>query len=507
MRAAPFALAAFEVAVAGRGTALARRELVGIHCQAHAAARLTPLEARLSKDLIEAFGFGLLLDLAAAGHDHRADVVGNFVSVGDLRGGAEIFDAGVRAGADENAIDRHLRDRSARCEVHVVERSPGGLFFVFGGERLGIGHAAGDRYDLTWVGSPGDLRGDVGGVERERPVVGRVRVGRKLLPSLDGSVEILRDILAAAEIVVGGLVRGDQSGTGAGFDRHVTDGHSLFHAQRADGGSGVFDAVAGAAVGGDLADEVEDQVLGGYADGQLAVDPQFQRLGFVLEQCLRGEDVLDFAGADPEGECAQRAVGRGVTVTADDRHARLREAQLRPDDVHNALLGIVEVEQPDAKFATVFAQRVDLLFGNQVDDRQRPIGGRNVVIGRGDGQFGSSHAAASEAEALERLRAGHLVDKLPVDVEDRLPSLVGVDDVIVPDFFKERAGAVRWARHGRCGCFALVNSLERFFGVWHCWASQQWHMARKALFYCMTGVSGREAPVSGRPPRLSMGRR
>src|SRR5579864_4177748 len=45
VRTAAGALPAFEVAVAGGGAALARFEAVGVHRQAHRAARLAPLEA------------------------------------------------------------------------------------------------------------------------------------------------------------------------------------------------------------------------------------------------------------------------------------------------------------------------------------------------------------------------------------------------------------------------------------------------------------------------------
>ena len=78
--AAPLALPAFEVAIAGRGTALARRELVGIHGQAHAAAGLAPFEAGLAKDPVKPFALGLSFHLAAAGHDHRADALGYVVA-------------------------------------------------------------------------------------------------------------------------------------------------------------------------------------------------------------------------------------------------------------------------------------------------------------------------------------------------------------------------------------------------------------------------------------------
>ena len=48
--------------------------------------------------------------------------------------------------------------------------------------------------------------------------------------------------------------------------------------------------------------------------------------------------MLDFASTDPKGEGPKRPVGAGMAVTADDRHARLRHAQLWADDVHYALL-------------------------------------------------------------------------------------------------------------------------------------------------------------------------
>ncbi len=70
--------------------------------------------------------------------------------------------------------------------------------------------------------------------------------------------------------------------------------------------------------------------------------------------------MLDLTGADAEGERAERAVGGGVTVTADDRHARLGQAQLRAHDVDDALAGVVHGVQPDAEVGAVLAQGLDL---------------------------------------------------------------------------------------------------------------------------------------------------
>src|SRR3984885_8710328 len=59
MGAAFVALAALEIAVRGRGAALAGAKLVGVHRQAHRAAWLAPLEAGGEENPVQAFGLGL----------------------------------------------------------------------------------------------------------------------------------------------------------------------------------------------------------------------------------------------------------------------------------------------------------------------------------------------------------------------------------------------------------------------------------------------------------------
>src|ERR1700689_4140100 len=61
MGAAAAALAALEIGVGGRGAALARLELVGVHGEAHRAAGLAPFEARLEEDAVEPLLLGLVL--------------------------------------------------------------------------------------------------------------------------------------------------------------------------------------------------------------------------------------------------------------------------------------------------------------------------------------------------------------------------------------------------------------------------------------------------------------
>ena len=80
MRATTGALPAFEIAVAGRGAALAGLKPVGVHGQAHGAAGFTPLKAGSHKNLVQAFALGLLFDQTGAGHHQgKLDVFGDFL--------------------------------------------------------------------------------------------------------------------------------------------------------------------------------------------------------------------------------------------------------------------------------------------------------------------------------------------------------------------------------------------------------------------------------------------
>src|SRR5260370_20508128 len=69
MRARARALAANEVAVGGRHAALARRHAIAVEREAHRAAGLAPLEARLLEDAVEPPGLGLALDGLRARHN------------------------------------------------------------------------------------------------------------------------------------------------------------------------------------------------------------------------------------------------------------------------------------------------------------------------------------------------------------------------------------------------------------------------------------------------------
>src|SRR3954468_11818751 len=125
MRAAAAPLPPFEVAVRRRRAALAGTEHIVVHAEAHRAAGVAPLEARLAEDLIEALALGLRLHALRTWDDHRAHTRRDVAPAHDARGRAQVLDARVGARAQKNTIDRQTRERCPGLESHVLERTLG----------------------------------------------------------------------------------------------------------------------------------------------------------------------------------------------------------------------------------------------------------------------------------------------------------------------------------------------------------------------------------------------
>ena len=106
--------------------------------------------------------------------------------------------------------------------------------------------------------------------------------------------------------------------------------------------------------------------------------------------------------------------------------------------------------QPDAELLAVASQRLDLSARHRVGDRLVDVDRRHVVVFGGDRQVRSPHAAAREPQSVERLRAGHLVHEVQIDVDQvGFPGVTGAaaegDDVVVPYLLCHGA----WPRVGR----------------------------------------------------------
>ena len=261
----------------------------------------------------------------------------------------------------------------------------------------------------------------------------------------NGSFKIFRCEFAAANVIKRCLIRSNHAGPRPGFDRHVAHRHPLFHGQRLNGGTGIFQHIAGSTLRSDLTNEVQNQILGRYATSEMSVDAQFKRLRFVLKQRLRREHMFHLARPDAECQRPERTVRSRVTISANDRHPRLGVASFRTNDVHDPLVGVVQIVEPDAKLFAVLPQGVHLLTRNRIGNRQQAIGRRDIVIGRGNGFFRPPYFSSRQTQSFERLSARHFMHQLKVNIDNRGLPWFFVDEVLVPDLLEHRSrgGSVR----------------------------------------------------------------
>src|SRR3989449_4142587 len=178
------ALATLEIAVGRRRAALAGAQHVGIHAEAHGAARIAPLESRFAEHAIQSLLLRLRFDALRARHHHRPHAGRDMAAAHDVGGGAQVFDARGRARAEEHAIDRNPRERRAGREPHVFERARHGLALVLARELRRIGNAGGDVGGHAGGRAPRDLPTHRRRIEPHLRVVVRRRVRAKRLPAL-----------------------------------------------------------------------------------------------------------------------------------------------------------------------------------------------------------------------------------------------------------------------------------------------------------------------------------
>ena len=151
--------------------------------------------------------------------------------------------------------------------------------------------------------------------------------------------------------------------------------------------------------------------------------------------------MRDFGGADAKGVSAERAVGRGVAVAADDQQARQRQALLGADHMHDALPGIVQPEQLDAMLCRIFLDLAHHPRELGIGDILPRAAGRHVMVGHAEGQarLGDLDAALGQlAEGVERT----LMNVVTVDPEQRLAVLAADDLVGGPELVDDGLGLV-----------------------------------------------------------------
>ena len=139
-----------------------------------------------------------------------------------------------------------------------------------------------------------------------------------------------------------------------------------------------------------------------------------------------------------------------MAVAAGDRRARLGDALLGADHVHDPLPPAVDVEHRDPVLFAVLAQLLDHGVGERILERFHAAVGRHDVIDRRERALGHQYRQVAVAEHAEGLRAGHLVDEVRPDEQLGLPVRERADAVGVEHLLVEIAGFGMGAGPG-CG--------------------------------------------------------
>ena len=145
--------------------------------------------------------------------------------------------------------------------------------------------------------------------------------------------------------------------------------------------------------------------------------------------------MLDFTRTNAEGQGAKGAVGRGVGVAADNGHAGLGDTEFWTNDVDDALVLVAARENGNAELGAVLLEGFELALRDGVTHRDRQRLGGHVVVGRGERAVGATNAAVIDAQAVEGLGRGDLVDEVQVDVDEGGFARRRGDEVLVPNLF------------------------------------------------------------------------
>ena len=144
--------------------------------------------------------------------------------------------------------------------------------------------------------------------------------------------------------------------------------------------------------------------------------------------------MLNFRSSNAKCERSKCAVSAGVTVAADNRHAGLREAQLRSNYMHDSLVGRVHIEQRNSEVPAILLQRLNLPGRNVIGDGSATRFSRNVVVDRGHCTIRLTHSAFCSAQTVKSLRRSHLVDEMQIDIQKRKLAGRHADNMRIPDF-------------------------------------------------------------------------
>ena len=148
-----------------------------------------------------------------------------------------------------------------------------------------------------------------------------------------------------------------------------------------------------------------------------AVDSDFHGLRSFLDETLGGQHVFDFTGPDAERQCPECAMGRGMRIPADNRHAGQREPLLRTDDVHDSLTHVVHGEQCNTEVGAMLFECFNLNATQGIRNTHVSVGGRHVMVRYRQRGSRPARLPSGQLEPFKGLRRGHFMDQVAVDIQ------------------------------------------------------------------------------------------
>ena len=278
---------------------------------------------------------------------------------------------------------------------------------------------------------PGDRGDDVGGIDVDDLLVLGILVGVVLDEGALG---------AAAHVLAALLVDLEQARLAAGLDGHVGNREAALDGERLDRGAGELHRAVERAIDADLADHVEDDVLGRGALGKLAVHHDADGLGHLEPGAAGGHAHAGVRGAHAGGEGTDAAVGAGVGVRADHEVAGHDDAALGEKgvlDAHAALLVVVR----DPHLVGEVARDLGLLGALDV-----LVG--SVVVGHEADLVAVEDAGTDLAHRLDGDGRGDVVGEHKVEV--------ALDELAGNDLLETGVGGEDLLGHGLGTCHLLT---------------------------------------------------
>ena len=317
----------------------------------------------------------------------------------------------LRRGRHAEGVDAHFLSAHHLGKREEIARLAAGAGADVGTVELHVGHLAGELA-LARIGVTRHGRLECAQVDRrvvnERLVV--VALDRLVVALCAVELGSLIDHRAGFVVVLKNAV------LAAGFDRHVGHGHAVVHRQAGRAGAVELHRAISRPVEADLADCVQDDVLGHDARLQFALEAEMHRLRHLDQQFAGAHHEAGVGVANAGGKLVERAGHAGVRVGAEQNLAGpkvplLRQSRVADAGVARAVLALEQalrgVELPLA--VLVIDHVVEILkplrLGELAQDVHvavgQRVGGENVVVGNDHDLVGVPNPGVLAELALE----------------------------------------------------------------------------------------------------------